>query len=94
MKPFWEVVRSTPRTPLGEAPLSDDIARIRTLIESRIGRIPGEELRVLIREVLPYHVYCVASGLRDDESAEYAALAIGEDIRKAVKKCHKGKKIG
>lgn len=90
MKPFWDVVKET--KPSQEV----DVDRIAELIESRVGRVVGNEaVRKIIRDVLPYHLAAAFDGSRDSaplDTVEYAALALGEDIRVAVKGDHRGKR--
>ena len=94
MKPFWDVVHSTKARPLGEE--NDDVERIAELIESRVGRVVGNEaVRKIIRDVLPYHLLCTHNGSREDSplnTVEYAALALGEDIRVAIKGDYRGRR--
>jgi hypothetical protein len=91
MKPFWEDVKSvTPQPMTGN--IDTDIDRITGLIKRRIGRISDPAVRTIVEEVLPYHLYCEATGLRDRHDVEYAAMALGEDIRTIVKGDRKGRK--
>jgi len=93
MKPFWDAVRETTPRPLGEA---DDAERIAELIESRVGRVVGNEaVRRIIRDVLPRHLISSHDGSRDEpplNTVEYAALALGEDIRVNIKGDNRGRK--
>lgn len=90
MQPFWDVVKTT--KPQEEV----DVDRIAELIESRVGRIVGNEaVRKIIRDVLPYHLAAAFDGSREDaplNTVEYAALALGEDIRVAVKGDSRGRR--
>jgi|LakMenEpi03Aug12_release.lakeMendotaPanAssembly.Ray.scaffolds.fasta_scaffold760386_1 hypothetical protein len=92
MKPFWDVVHATTPSQGDEV----DVDRIAELIESRVGRVVGNEaVRKIIRDVLPHHLAAAWDGSREEaplNTVEYAALAIGEDIRVAVKGDHRGKK--
>jgi hypothetical protein len=94
MKPFWEEVKSTKCRELND--LSKDVERIAALIESRVGRITGNEaVRTILRDVLPYHLVLAFNGSRDEapmDTVEYAALALGEDIRVAVKGDNRGRR--
>jgi hypothetical protein len=95
MKPFWIVVNATQPVGLTED-TEKDVDRIAELIESRVGRITGNDaVRKIIREVLPYHLVLSRDGSRDSspmDTIEYAALSLGEDIRIAVKGDHRGKR--
>jgi hypothetical protein len=92
MRPFWDVVHDTKPSKDEEI----DVDRIADLIESRVGRVVGNEaVRKIIRDVLPHHLAAAWDGSREDaplNSIEYAALAIGEDIRVIVKGDHRGKR--
>lgn len=92
MRPFWDVVRDTKPSQDEEI----DVDRIAELIESRVGRVIGNEaVRKIIRDVLPHHLVAAWDGSREDSplnTIEYAALAIGEDIRIAVKGDSRGRK--
>lgn len=96
MKPFWDAVKTTKTSAIGDdTDMDQEVARIADLIESRVGRVTGNEaLRKVIREVLPYHLYCQFSGMRGEaplNTVEYAALALGEDIRVAAKGDNRGR---
>jgi hypothetical protein len=82
MRPFWEEVRATKR--LGLRDLNRDISRITSLIRKRLGQCDDAVVIRIVEDVLPYHIHAVVSGMRDDDSLEYAALAMGEDLREAV----------
>ena len=90
MKPFWDAVGEV------ECVVDDDVDRIADLIESRVGRVVGNEaVRKIIREVLPQHLLCARDGSRDEpplNTIEYAALALGEDIRIAIKGDNRGRR--
>lgn len=94
MKPFWEEVKATKCHQLDD--VTKDVERVAALIESRVGRVTGNEaVRTIIREVLPYHLVLMFNGSRDEaplDTVEYAALALGEDIRVAVKGDNRGRK--
>lgn len=92
MRPFWDAVRDTKPSQDEEI----DVDRIAELIESRVGRVVGNEaVRKIIRDVLPHHLAAAWDGSREEaplNSIEYAALALGEDIRVVVKGDHRGKR--
>lgn len=91
MKPFWDAVREVECREV-----DDDAKRIADLIESRVGRVVGNEaVRKIIRDVLPHHLLCAHDGSREDSplnTIEYAALALGEDIRIAIKGDNRGRR--
>ena len=91
MKPFWEDVKSVKPEPLTDD-IDRDIKRITDLIKRRIGRISDPSVRKIVEDVLPYHLYCEATGIRDRRDVEFAAMALGEDIRAIVKGDRKGRK--
>jgi len=82
---FLEDVRNTPVEPL-TGDLDKDIPRLTALIRKRLGNTDSEIVDAIVENVLPYHLHCLFSGIRDGETAtpEYAALAIGEDLRDAI----------
>jgi hypothetical protein len=92
MKPFWDDVKETETHPLRD--FDKDVERIAEIVESRVGRVVGNEaVRKIVREVIPYHLVLMFDGSRDEppmNTIEYAALAIGEDIRVAVKGDRRG----
>lgn len=85
MKSFQQEVASTPAEPL-TGDLDRDIDRIKSLIKRRLGPCSNKTLRQVVDEVLPYHLWCAHSGVRDGSHAtlEYAALSLGEDLRSLV----------
>jgi len=91
MKPFWDDVKSVQPEPL-TGDINKDIERITSLIVRRIGRISDPAVRTIVHEVLPYHIYCEATGIRDRRDVEFSAMALGEDIRTIVKGDHKGRR--
>lgn len=82
---FWDDFRETEKRPL-TGDLEKDIKRLTDLIRRRLGPCENEAVNAIVENVLPYHLHCALSGMRDGETAtpEYAAMAIGEDIRDAV----------
>lgn len=90
MKPFPSEVASAVVKPL-TGDLRRDIPRITSLIKRRLGPCRIASVRAIVEEVLPYHLWCAFSGIRgeDESTVEYAALALGEDIREAIKKSPK-----
>lgn len=91
MKPFWDAVGE-----VEHREVDDDAERIAGLIESRVGRVVGNEaVRKIIRDVLPHHLLCAHDGSRGESplnTIEYAALALGEDIRIAIKGDNRGRR--
>lgn len=92
MKPFWDDVQSVEKQPM-TGDIDKDIERITSLIKRRTGRISDPAVRKIVEHVLPYHIYCEATGIRDRRDAEYAAMALGEDIRTIVKGDQKGRRV-
>jgi hypothetical protein len=101
MKPFWDAVKQAECHPIDD--IEKDVDRVAQLIESRVGRVGasagGEEVRELVRklvrEILPYHLVLAWNGSRSEppmNTIEYAALALGEDIRVSVKGDHRGRR--
>lgn len=82
---FLEDVKNTPVEPL-TGDLDKDIPRLTALIRKRLGKIDNEIVDAIVENVLPYHIHCVFSGIREGKTStpEYAALAIGEDLRDAI----------
>lgn len=83
MRSFWKEVDRTKRLGLS-GDLDADITRITNLIKRRLGEVQDPVVLKIVEDVLPYHLYAAASGVREDNSIEYTSLALGEDIRVAV----------
>lgn len=91
MKPFWEDVKDVHPQPM-TGDIDTDIQRLTDLIKRRVGRISSPEVRKIVEDILPYHIYCEATGIRDRRDPEFAAMALGEDIRAIVKEDQKGRR--
>lgn len=90
MKDFWQEVAETPTEPLTGDP-DKDIPRLTSLIRKRLGKCDNEIVDAIVKNVLPYHLFCQFTGIRDEgdlNTPEYAAMAIGEDIRDAIQGMH------
>jgi hypothetical protein len=68
--------------------LQRDIKKIETHIRRSLGGCKDSTVELLVREVLPYHLYCASLGMFD--SIGHAARDLGGSIRLATESAKGG----
>lgn len=83
---FTDCVRKTKK--IGVRSYEQGIERVSKLIRKRLGKCEDETVNLMIDEVIAPRLAIIFGGLEDRtddmKTVEYAALAIGEDIRHCV----------